>query len=510
MDATRMFGQHLVMGFEGTIFPKEAKDIVRQWKIANVILFAHNIASKFQLKALCEDIQQTVLAATGERAFITIDQEGGVVSRLKEDCAIVPSAMGLSASGDPDNAYQAGLLTGRELSALGVNFNLAPVYDVNSNEKNPVIGVRSYADRPQTAAVYANAFAKGLLDAGVLCCGKHFPGHGDTAVDSHLGLPTVNKSKDELMRVELAPFIEAIRMGIPGIMSTHILFPQLEKNNVPATMSRAIMTDLLKKELGFDGLVLSDCMMMGAIARHYGTVNGMVEALKAGVDLIFSSHSMQNCVDAVRAMQQALDKGEISLAELETSTQKILRYKRALQDSALPLDAVGGPEHRAIQQKLYLDSLTLVSGELPPKMDNPLFVSPPPFVVTLASNPAVSDMSFARSLQAALGGESIVLSTNPAEEEIDSVVRAARNHDALIIGTYNGHIYKGQEALVRRLAALGIPTVVFALRNPYDVMRLPQKVCGIALYAYNDTTIALARKILKKEVPLTGKLPVAR
>ena len=293
MNTPFVIGQHLFAGFAGKEIPADFAALVRQYQIGNVVLFAHNVQDAPQLRRLCGELQALVLDATGVTPLIAIDQEGGIVSRLGEDAAVVPSAMAVAATGNPENAYQAGLITGTELRAMGINFDLAPVLDVNSNPLNPVIGVRSYGQTPEDVARYGIAMVRGLLDGGVLACGKHFPGHGDTAVDSHVGLPLVNKSLDKLEVCELAPFRAAIAAGLPAVMSSHILFPQLEPDKLPATMSRRIMTRLLKERLGFDGLVLSDCMMMGAIADHYGSVAGIVAALKAGVDMVFASHSAQ-------------------------------------------------------------------------------------------------------------------------------------------------------------------------------------------------------------------------
>ncbi len=213
MTLERMTGQRLVVGFPGYEIPKELRELVREYYVGNIILFAENIRDNAQLKRLCGELQELVREATGLPAFITIDQEGGVVSRLGADAAVVPSAMCVSATGEPRNAYLAGLITGRELSALGVNFDLAPVMDVNSNPHNPVIGVRSYGDAPETVSRYGVEMIRGLTEGGVLSCAKHFPGHGDTALDSHLSLPRVDKTLEELESCELAPFRAAIEAG---------------------------------------------------------------------------------------------------------------------------------------------------------------------------------------------------------------------------------------------------------------------------------------------------------
>ncbi len=188
-DLRWQVGQKLAVGFPGTEVPQALRELVAEYKIGNIILFEENIRDAAQLRRLCGELRTLIATHTGLPPLISMDQEGGVVSRLKGDCALAPSAMGVAATGDPVNAHRAGEITGRELRALGVNFDLAPVMDVNSNPRNPVIGARSYGARPEDVCDYGTAMIRGLQAGGVRCCAKHFPGHGDTAVDSHLGLP---------------------------------------------------------------------------------------------------------------------------------------------------------------------------------------------------------------------------------------------------------------------------------------------------------------------------------
>ncbi len=286
MTDLERIGQRLVTGFPGTALTPELVQVVKEYKIGNIILFRENIASADQLRTLCADLQTLIRSETGHDAFIMIDQEGGAVTRLPESCINVPGSMALAATGDPETTYLAGKLTGEELRSLGVNFNLAPSVDVNCNPANPIIGVRSYGDTPATVAKYAAGMIRGLQDGGVLCLAKHFPGHGDTSLDSHLTLPCVDKPRDELERMELAPFRAAIANGVPAIMTAHILFPALDDSGVPATMSRRIVTDLLRGEMSFTGLVTSDCMEMQAVQKFFGSVNGVLAAMNAGVDLV--------------------------------------------------------------------------------------------------------------------------------------------------------------------------------------------------------------------------------
>ncbi len=271
MTIQQMLGQKLVFGFHGTELSEEFISLVKEYKIGNVILFLRNVQSADQLRRLCAQIQELIQAETGYPALIIIDQEGGMVTRLPQDAVNVPCAMALAATGDPENARRASEITIRQLRGLGANFNMAPVLDVNNNPQNPVIGIRSFGDDPQLVAAFGREALDPYAGSGILCCGKHFPGHGDTAVDSHLGIPRVDKTEEELEKLELIPFRRAAEAGIPAIMISHVLFPRIEKEEIPCTMSRRIVTGLLKEKMGYQGLILTDCMEMGAIRDYYGT-----------------------------------------------------------------------------------------------------------------------------------------------------------------------------------------------------------------------------------------------
>lgn len=327
MTDLERIGQRLVTGFPGTALTPELVQVVKKYKIGNIILFRENIASADQLRTLCADLQTLIRSETGHDAFIMIDQEGGAVTRLPESCINVPGSMALAATGDPETTYLAGKLTGEELRSLGVNFNLAPSVDVNCNPANPIIGVRSYGDTPATVAKYAAGMIRGLQDGGVLCLAKHFPGHGDTSLDSHLTLPCVDKPRDELERMELAPFRAAIADGVPAIMTAHILFPALDDSGVPATMSRRIVTGLLRGEMSFTGLVTSDCMEMQAVQKFFGSVNGVLAAMNAGVDLVLLSHTTLLSGEAAKAAAEALQSGKLDRKEMEESVDRILAAK---------------------------------------------------------------------------------------------------------------------------------------------------------------------------------------
>ncbi len=549
MTLKEQIGQRLMTGFHGTELTDEYRKVVREYKIANVILFRENIESCAQLRRICGEIQRLVREETGHGALIAIDQEGGVVSRLPADGVNVPGAMAIAATGDPANAYRAGLLTGRQLRALGVNFDFAPVADVNTSAANPVIGARSYGDDPAEAGRYACEMARGLADGGVLSSAKHFPGHGDTDVDSHLALPKVDKSREELEKAELVPFRMAVAAGIPAIMTTHILFPQIEPEYLPATMSRRILTGLLREEMGFDGLIVSDCMEMLAIKNHFGTVNGTIAAMGAGVDVVLISHDTLLGGEAAEAAALAVAEGELDAAEMERSAARIMEYKKKWVDgqqaSAAGKKAQGdqapvtgekqqagqkmsgsGEEAAQVREPVEFDfaaaraeslamlqkTITEVHRPVGGTIDYgkaPLCIGCRSYRSSLVGN-ADGDRSnlFGALMAELLGGEAADMTVDPDDERIAELAKQAKGYTAAVVGLCEGHRHPGQQKLVHTLAEAGVPTIAVSLRAPYDLAGLPDAVWSLAAFEYSEDSIRAAAKCIKKEAAASGRLPV--
>lgn len=507
MDWKAQVGQRFVGGFPGKEMSPEFIRLVKEYKLGNVILFEHNVESMPQLKRLCQDIQELVREETGHSAFITIDQEGGVVTRLPGDGCNVPGEMATAATGDPENAELLAGITARELKRLGVNFNLAPVMDVNNNPANPVIGVRSFSDQPEVAAEYGIAAVRGYQREKVMACAKHFPGHGDTAVDSHLGLPVIDKTLEELEALELIPFRAVFENGIPAVMTSHILFPKLEKEKIPCTMSRHIITDILKGRLGFKGLVLSDCTEMDAIKKFYGTAKGAAAAMAAGVDMVFVSHTAELLEQAILEVYRDVDAGKISLDEMEASVDKILSYK----EEYIGGEASGqgcSEEDRQTEREIRRKSIVLTQGKLFPAGKNTFFTGCAGFRATLASSENNRQVTFAEYMAEKFGGRALLTSKNPDENEIRAVSEKAAGADSIVISTYNGHLQPGQLELVRALAEKQLPVAVVALRNPYDLAELPENAVGIAAWDNSLMTLKVLEEMFRGEWQPTGSLPI--
>ncbi len=514
MTLRQKIGQLIFTGFPSTTPSEEFIRLVEEYKVGNVILFSYNITGAPQVRQLCRELQKLIGEYTGNPAFISMDQEGGMVVRLPRDCTNVPGAMAVAATNEPKNAYAAGEITGRELRALGININLAPTVDVNSNPANPVIGVRSYGDNPQDVSTYGIEMMRGLNSGGVMAVLKHFPGHGDTAVDSHLALPKVDKSLEELEQTHLLPFQNAINSGAEAVMTSHILFPQIEKQNKPATLSKTIITGLLKEHLGFRGLVLTDCLEMNAIKEHYGTARGALEAIKAGADMVFISHSADMVEEAVKLIEAAVHSGELPMERLEEAVVKVLKFKeKYAQDNSrnMDLSVVGCTAHRTEAARISSASIALVRDrrkQLPVSGKNVLFVGCHASHITNVMSLIDKGFNFPDFMAEKFGGEGLLIGTVPQPEDMERVLSAAKGKDAVVFGTYNGHLFKGQLEILNRLCREHDNVIAVALRNPYDIGAIDEQTAAIATYEYTPLSLETLVKVLKGEIPATGKVCV--
>ena len=507
MDIKCAIGQRIMAGFPGTELDEEFISLVRDAKIGNVILFRRNVESRAQITRLCAQLKDLITSETGIEPFIAIDQEGGIVTRLSDDMINTPGAMALAAAGG-DAPYRAGYITARELRSCGITVNLAPVLDVNSNPANPVIGVRSFGDDPERTLPLALAFMRGSMEGGVMACGKHFPGHGDTAVDSHLGLPLVEKSLEELELCELLPFQGAIEAGIPAIMSSHVIFPALEPNRIPATMSRRVLTGLLRQKLGFNGIVISDCMEMQAISRFYGTVAGSVAAIAAGADLVCISHTAAFARETAEQLYAKHESGTLPRGELDASLARITEAKRRLAMSQTSSGSTA--EDAAEARELLAGSFALLHAPMPDLGERPFFVGSDPVRASLASSRVRQTPAFPRYMAEALGGSYLVTSDEPDAAQIASAIRLASESSCIVLGTCNAHLKPEQLALMKALGACGRPMAVAALRNPYDLLQLPEGAAGIAVWEYTERALEALVPFLQKKRQFMGEIPLTR
>lgn len=321
MPLDERIGQLVLTGFDGTSVTPLLQQAITEAHIGHVILFSKNITTTAQLQALNQS-----LLALDDTLWITVDEEGGNVSRIPDGLTVLPTAARL-AKYSPEHVTQLATLQGELLRALGFHVNFAPVFDVNSNPNNPVIGSRAFSADVKTVNTYAMAFATGLQQSGILAVGKHFPGHGDTATDSHFGLPVIKKSKEQLLQTELAPFQHAIDHDIKMLMVGHLLIPAL--GDTPASSSSAVMHDLLREEMGFTGVVITDDLTMQAVDKQ--VAQAAVDAIVAGADIALIGHGTEQAIAATTALKAAVTAGRLTEQELNARVYRILSLKERYQ-----------------------------------------------------------------------------------------------------------------------------------------------------------------------------------
>ena len=372
MSASTFRPGHLVMvDIPGTSLDAETAAFLREHEIRAVCLFRKNLGSEAEIRQLTADLR----AAMGPLALIGIDQEGGSVIRATS-VPQAPAAMALGAIGDEALAEEVGAAVARALRHLGINWNFAPVLDINNNPANPVIGERSFGEDPERVIRLARAWMRGSLREGVACCVKHFPGHGDTHVDSHHALPTVDKSLAALEALELKPF-RALASGpeaAPAVMTAHIVYPQLDPE-YPATLSKTILGGVLRQSLGFGGVVITDALMMKAVFERFGYARASVLALQAGADMPLAQGSREEQAEVLAAIEAALADGRLDEAQLRAAEARIERLARAYPLQQTDYSAARRAADDALMHQAWAQALCSLRGALPPAAGRALRVN---------------------------------------------------------------------------------------------------------------------------------------
>ncbi len=325
MSLDEKIGQLMIIGFEGVNFNDEILGFIEDFKVGGFILFARNIVDEKQTLKLLNDIKKAN-SNNNIPLFLSIDEEGGKVSRLPKTFVKLPEAMKVGNKDNKDISYEFGNILGERVKSLGFNIDFAPVLDINSDPKNPVIGNRAFGTT--VAQVLDNGLEVmiGIRDIGVIPAVKHFPGHGDTDVDSHINLPKVNKTIESLKSFELIPFIEAIKKDVEMVMVAHILYPDIDEK-YPATMSPRIIKEILREELCYNGVVVSDDMTMGAIVENYTLEDGVLSFIKAGGDIALICHGKDNSEKAFEKIKEAVETGELKEEDIDNKVYRILKLK---------------------------------------------------------------------------------------------------------------------------------------------------------------------------------------
>lgn len=504
----------------------EVAEVIDKYDLGGVILFAENVKEISQTTTLIHDLQEVAINDEDGNLplLITLDQEGGIVTRLGEGTNL-PGNMALGATRSEKSSYDAGYVIGKELNALGVNVDFAPVLDTNNNPENPVIGVRSISSNPELVGKLGKNIAKGIQDQGVAATAKHFPGHGDTATDSHYGLPMVDKSIEELRETELKPFKIAIENGIDMIMTAHIQFPQIEKDtfiskkdgsqiSIPATLSDDIIKGILREEMEYDGVVITDAMNMKAISDHFGELESTKMAINAGIDIILMPTILRNNEDVkkldyiVNGILDSIKSGEIKEEEITDSAERIVKLKIDrgiidLKNNNASLEekikkakkTVGSVENRNIERRISEEAITITKNEenilpLNPKEgEKVLLIAPNESQIhsmKFGINRLIHENSLNNIKLDTYEYNNIGIIDDVLKEKIESsdyiiVASLSSNANHLKPGAWNRDLPR---SVIDYGNKLNKDTVLISLRNPYDLAAYDNAKAQVVAYGF--------------------------
>ena len=490
------------------------RDLIRKERVGGVVLFAGNV---YESAILLNELQRMSRLPL----LVSADFERGLSFRI-EDTTSFPWTMALGAAGSEEFAYQQGLITAQESRALGVHWIFAPVVDVNNNPENPVINIRSFGEDPQLVARLGSAFIRGARKGGVLTTAKHFPGHGDTATDSHVGLAVVQSDWNRLQSVELAPFVSAIEAGVDSVMTAHVSVPELTGDKEgPATLSAKILTGLLRDSLKFKGLVVTDALEMGGITDRFWCGLAAIRAIQAGADVLLLP---PDAIVAINEVERAVRRGDIPESRINESARRILLAKQRLgihRARAVSIDRIGEavstPQSRKLAQDIADQSITVVKDErhlLPinPAGDTKLFslVLEP----GLESSPgAVFQAEIRRRFPNA---RTAWINARVSGEILEDIEREVSQSDLIVCSTLvrlvsgqDAQIPRSHRAIFQKLQASGKPLIWVTFGNPYVLRLAPRIGTTICAFSYSDVSQVAAAKALSGEIAVGGRMPVS-
>ncbi|KAG4087588.1 glycoside hydrolase family 3 protein [Neocallimastix lanati (nom. inval.)] len=511
LSVEEKLGQLLIIGFNEPVLTDEIRTMIHDYKFGNFILFSRNIKSLQQLEKLTRDLHDVVMREIGIMPFIAIDQEGGMVVKIMNKATFYPGSMTLAAT-KVENANIIGHMMGKHLMSLGINVNFAPSLDINNNPKNPIIGIRSYSDNPNIVSQFGVNLIKGMQDEDLIATAKHFPGHGDVEIDSHLSLPILPYDKKRLYDMELKPFKEAINNGVKNIMCAHIIFQKVDEEN-PATLSKNIIQGILRKELNYDGLITSDCMEMKAISEGITTPVGVIKGLSAGIDLACVCHTKERQINSINMIKQAIQDHLITLEEINSKIERILKYKtqvysamnKVFFNSKGSLDIFNDNHQAKIIQSIVDSSLTYVRRKKLELKGKIILYG----CKTSISN-ACEDIADNTSIIEFVSKEipSVYTQEYKMNEYSEELIKKAKEYDTIIFISFNAFTEPLQAKMINELNQSCSNFYVISIRNPYDYLSLDENINYYTLYECTPNSLRSLIKFLKGEINAVGKLPI--
>ncbi len=506
-------GQLFLVGFSGEQLPQPVREFIHQANIGFIILFARNIKNANQTVHLTNDIH----ACASISPFICADQEGGTVVQFKELAATVVSPMGMAATGDSNCARLAGELIGQEMDALGVDGVLAPVLDVNINEDNSIIGIRSFSDDPELVVSFATKFCEGISGQNIATCGKHYPGHGSTSEDSHLGLPVSPLQPDEFHKKSLHPFVELVKSGIDCILPAHIHFPAIAKEI--GTFSPYLLTDLLRGKLGFSGVILTDAIEMKAIRDHFSPQKIVINAITAGVDVLSISRDFDLQREMVEILQFYVKNKEISEERINESVMRILALKEKLGLLQQRKKRNGSKINEILRSNRHKElaiadkSITLLKNQhnlIPLNKNEKVLIIE--WEKVKATFPTLDSQktSMLKDIASRFFTDADFCMFSFEESLSESFKKKLFDYRYVIAALYsrNPSIAQMHMNILKQLLDWREDVIVVALGNPYDIKWMPNIQNYLVSYGFREVQLESLFRVLNGEVEARGKLPV--
>jgi|LQYC01.1.fsa_nt_gi Beta-glucosidase-related glycosidases len=503
-----------MIGIRGTSLDEETRALLKEITPGGVILFSRNIKNRNQVKNLIREIKKEV----NPPPLVAIDHEGGLVIRFFREVTIMPGNMALGAIGSSELAYQQGDLTAKEIKSIGFDINLAPVVDVATNPDNPGITIRSLGGDPHKVAELAVSLIQGTQSRGVGAVVKHFPGKGAASKDAHFDLPKVDLSWDELHDIHLFPFRECIKNGVAGVMSSHVIYSNLPGvDEVPATFSSALIKDYLRAKLGFQGVIFSDDLEMGAITKFFPFEEAVVKTIQAGHDMALICSDYEKQRSALQSLITACEQDKNILSGMEDSLERIQRLRDFCQVHQYQDVQSTSLASTTLAKKIAEQSITLIRGQAPVPIKPGEVDTIYAIIPVLAKLESIEDgfetgenNFIVKTLQDRFSGaiKTDFVSLDPTQEEVEKAGKEAKKADLILAFIFNAKFLSGQRLLLEKLKAFPQKTIFILIRNPFDVQYLDNDLTTLITYGYRKVQIEAAIKVLAGDIPALGKLPV--
>ncbi|OGQ14872.1 MAG: hypothetical protein A3B70_08420 [Deltaproteobacteria bacterium RIFCSPHIGHO2_02_FULL_40_11] len=499
-------GQMLMVGIEGTALTPKTQKMIQDLKLGSIIIYSHNVQSPTQLQSFILETQRIAKENTQTPLFVAVDQEGGSVARIRKNAFVLPSAMAIGATGSPKLSFLAGKLTAQNLKTMGINMNLAPVLDVNTNDENSVIGVRAYSDNPDLVAQLGMWYIEGLQSQNVAATAKHFPGHGETTLDSHFAIPTLKKDLTYLEDFHLVPFRKSIANGLDAIMTAHISVPALDPSGLPATFSYNLLTNVLREKMHFEGVIITDDLEMKAIQNEFDVGQAALKAIHAGSDIVMVGWTHEKKYQVYQTLLHAVQTGKLSEERVNESVGRILalKQKRGLsKTNRLPASLESYEDLQSeLMKTISKKAVTVIQNK-----NNLLPVSEQDSRRVLLVSPLWTFSKEIKYYNPKIKSFKIPYQTTLKQNEtiLNALIEKSKHVDLLLFGiTHASHvsILKGLPLEVQK------KTVAISFESPYVFKTLQNVGTWVCAYDLKPELLNATAQVITGVIRPRGKLPI--